>query len=90
MYLPSELNLTSDMLDVISVKKLLFDGSVTSSKTLAWESQSAFSLMSASLMAPLDDEYMNKLQLCGWKSALVITSVSSSMLAGLMSTMLKL
>lgn len=33
---------------------------------------------------------MNQLQLMGWNSAAVITSVSSSMFAGLMSTMLKL
>ncbi len=46
--------------------------------------------MSASLMVPLELAYMNQLQLMGWNSAAVITSVSSSMFAGLMSTMLKL
>jgi len=46
--------------------------------------------MSASLMVPLELAYMNQLQLMGWNSAAVMTSVSSSMFAGLMSTMLKL
>lgn len=53
-------------------------------------SQSALSLMSASLIVPFELAYMNQLQLCGWNSAAVMTSVSSSMLAGLISTMLKL
>ena len=39
---------------------------------------------------PLLEAYMNQLQLVGWNSAAVMTSVSSSMFAGLMSTMLKL
>ncbi len=34
--------------------------------------------------------YMKRLQCTGWNSAAVMTSVSSSMFAGLMSTMLKL
>lgn len=42
--------------------------------------------MSASLMVPLELEYMNKLQCMGWNSAAVMTSVSSSMFTGLMST----
>ncbi|KAH3666123.1 hypothetical protein OGAPHI_004312 [Ogataea philodendri] len=44
--------------------------------------------MSFSLMVPLDEEYMNRLQSVGWNSELVITSVSSSMFTGLISTML--
>ena len=46
--------------------------------------------ISANLMVPFELAYINQLQLVGWNSAAVITSVSSSMLAGLISTMLKL
>lgn len=46
--------------------------------------------MSASLIVPLELAYMNQLQLIGWNSAAVMTSVSSSIFAGLMSTILKL
>lgn len=46
--------------------------------------------MSASLIVPFELAYINQLQLVGWNSAAVITSVSSSMFAGLISTMLKL
>jgi hypothetical protein len=53
-------------------------------------SHRALSRISASLIVPLELAYMNQLQLMGWNSAAVITSVSSSMFAGLMSTMLKL
>lgn len=42
--------------------------------------------MSASLMVPLELEYMKRLQCNGWNSAAVMTSVSSSMLIGFMST----
>jgi hypothetical protein len=56
----------------------------------AWLSHSALCRMSASLMVPLELAYMNQLQLFGWNSAAVMTSVNSSMFAGLMSTMLKL
>lgn len=42
--------------------------------------------MSASLMLLFELEYINKLQCCGWNSAAVMTSVSSSILTGLMST----
>ena len=45
--------------------------------------------MSHSLMVPLLELYTNRLHSLGWNSEAVITSVSSSMLAGLMSTMLK-
>jgi hypothetical protein len=38
-------------------------------------------------MFDFEDEYMNRLQCKGWNSVAVITSVSSSMLAGLISTM---
>lgn len=51
-----------------------------------WE-QSAESRMSPSLMFALEDEYMKRLQWIGWKDAEVMTSVSSSMFCGLMSTM---
>ena len=57
---------------------------------LACWSHNALSLMSANLMVPLELAYMNQLQACGWNSAAVITSVSSSIFAGLISTMLKL
>ena len=50
-------------------------------------SHNADSLMSASLMLDFELEYMNMLQYDGWNSAAVMTSVSSSILAGLMSTM---
>lgn len=53
---------------------------------LACRSQRAESRMSASLMVPLELEYINKLQCMGWNSAAVMTSVSSSMFTGLMST----
>ena len=43
--------------------------------------------MSASLIVPLELEYMNWLHWVGWNSAAVMTSVNSSMLTGLMSTM---
>lgn len=57
---------------------------------LACWSQRALSLISASFIVPFELAYMNQLQLRGWNSAAVMTSVSSSMLAGLISTMLKL
>ena len=43
--------------------------------------------MSAILMFAFELEYMNTLHCVGWNSAAVMTSVSSSMFAGLMSTM---
>lgn len=43
--------------------------------------------MSASLMLLFELLYMKRLQCTGWNSAAVMTSVSSSMFAGLMSTM---
>lgn len=43
--------------------------------------------MSHSRMVPLLLLYTNTLHWCGWNSAAVITSVSSSMFTGLMSTM---
>ncbi|KAH3669810.1 hypothetical protein OGATHE_002622 [Ogataea polymorpha] len=89
MYLPFELNLTSDIEEVISVKKLWLDGSIYSSNTRAWLSHSELTRISFNLMVPFEEEYMNKLQSVGWNSALVITSVSSSILTGLISTMLK-
>lgn len=52
----------------------------------AFWSQRADSRMSANLMVPLLLLYINRLHCCGWNSAAVITSVSSSMLAGLIST----
>ena len=45
-------------------------------------------LMSHSRMVPLLELYTKRLHSFGWNSEAVITSVSSSMLAGLMSTML--
>ena len=87
---------------MISEKKDLFDGSSSSSNTgnsqspecanvshlhFACLSHKADSRMSASLIVPLELEYMNKLQCRGWNSAAVITSVSSSMFTGLISTM---
>lgn len=49
-------------------------------------SQRADALMSHKRIVPLLLLYTNVLQLFGWNSAAVITSVSSSMLAGLIST----
>ena len=43
--------------------------------------------MSASFMLLFELEYINKLQCDGWNSLDVMTSVSSSMFAGLISTM---
>lgn len=54
---------------------------------LEYWSQSAASRMSANLIVPFELEYMNRLQCIGWNSAAVMTSVSSSMFTGLMSTM---
>lgn len=53
---------------------------------LAYRSHSAASRMSANRMAPRLLLYIIMLQWWGWKAALVITSLSSSMLVGLMST----
>ena len=50
-------------------------------------SHKAESRMSASLMLLFELLYINKLQCTGWNSAAVMTSVSSSMFTGLMSTM---
>ena len=43
--------------------------------------------MSASLLLLFELEYMKTLHCVGWNSAAVMTSVSSSMFTGLMSTM---
>lgn len=43
--------------------------------------------MSLNLIVPLLELYMNRLQCCGWNSAAVMTSVSSSIFVGLISTM---
>ena len=61
-------------------------GGVGEDARLACRSQRAESRMSASLMVPLELEYINRLQCIGWNSAAVMTSVSSSMFTGLMST----
>ena len=50
-------------------------------------SHKAESRMSASLMLLFELLYMNKLHCVGWNSAAVMTSVSSSIFAGLISTM---
>mmetsp|Transcript_25851 Transcript_25851/g.62797 ORF Transcript_25851/g.62797 Transcript_25851/m.62797 type:complete len:225 (-) Transcript_25851:333-1007(-) len=73
---------------MISLKNDLDDGSSSSSKIFASLSHSAALRMSHSLIVPRLLLYMNRLHDLGWNSADVITSVSSSMLAGLMSTML--
>jgi hypothetical protein len=52
-------------------------------------SQSAAALMSHSLIVPLLLLYTNRLHSTGWNSAAVITSVSSSIFVGLMSTISK-
>ena len=54
---------------------------------LACLSQRAWSRMSQSRMVPLLLLYTKVLHCCGWNSAAVMTSVNSSILAGLMSTM---
>lgn len=97
---PSLENFTSEMEEMISEKKDFCDGSSSSSNSsrrqhwsaegslrLACWSHNAESRISASLMVPFELEYMNRLQCIGWNSAAVMTSVSSSMLTGLMSTM---
>eukprot|EP01139_Manchomonas_bermudensis_P010370 Amastigsp_a340305_166.p3 type:complete len:161 gc:universal Amastigsp_a340305_166:966-484(-) len=71
---------------MISEKNDLVAGSSGSSKVLACASQIAAARMSAILIVPFDDEYMNVEHESGWNSAEVITSVSSSMFSGLMST----
>lgn len=53
----------------------------------ACRSHNAESRMSASLMLLFELEYMKRLHCVGWNSAAVMTSVSSSILTGLMSTM---
>lgn len=59
---------------------------LTTCSHLVCLSQSAEALMSQRRKVPLLLLYTNKWQWCGWNSAAVITSVRSSMLAGLMST----
>lgn len=56
---------------------------------LACWSHNADSLISLNLIVPLLELYMNTLHCSGWNSAAVITSVNSSILAGLISTMSK-
>lgn len=80
----------SEIDEMISEKNDLFVASSVSSNTLACLSHNAAARMSANLMVPFDELYMNRLQWLGWNSALVMTSVNSSMFVGLMSTMLKL
>jgi hypothetical protein len=53
----------------------------------ACRSHNAEFRMSASLILLFELEYMKTLHCVGWNSAAVMTSVSSSMLAGLISTM---
>ena len=65
-------------------------GSMGSSNDLVWRSHNAAARISQILIAPLEDEYAKMLHDVGWKRAAVMTSVSSSMFGGLMSTMLKL
>mmetsp|Transcript_3567 Transcript_3567/g.12791 ORF Transcript_3567/g.12791 Transcript_3567/m.12791 type:complete len:277 (-) Transcript_3567:530-1360(-) len=76
------------MLAIISLKKLRFPGTSCSAKNLEWRSHRAASRMSASRIDPFELLYANTLHCVGWNSAAVITSVKSSMLDGLMSTML--
>lgn len=52
----------------------------------ACRSHNAESRISASFIFDLELEYMNRLQWFGWNSVAVMTSVSSSILTGLMST----
>mmetsp|Transcript_47039 Transcript_47039/g.112064 ORF Transcript_47039/g.112064 Transcript_47039/m.112064 type:complete len:210 (-) Transcript_47039:360-989(-) len=85
---PSRENRTSAMEEMISEKKERREGSSSSSNALAWVSQSARSRVSAILIEPREFDHRNRLQWSGWHDAAVITSVSSSMLSGLMSTML--
>ena len=59
----------------------------TLNSLFACSSHKALARMSHKRMEPLLLLYTNSLQLIGWNSAAVITSVSSSILAGLMSTM---
>ena len=87
-YLPSPLNLMSEMLAMISEKKLREPGASASSNILACALHSALRRMSARRMLPLLEEYANVWHCVGWKLAHVITSVRSSMFAGLMSTTL--
>mmetsp|Transcript_6889 Transcript_6889/g.13276 ORF Transcript_6889/g.13276 Transcript_6889/m.13276 type:complete len:211 (+) Transcript_6889:473-1105(+) len=88
MYRPSRENLISAMLLMISLKKLRLDGSSSSSNTLECSSQRALLRMSASLIEPLLLLQRKVLHCVGWHTAAVMTSVSSSMLSGLISTML--
>lgn len=77
----------SNSRDGISILEVI--GNTTGLRLACW-SHKALSLISASLIVPLELAYMNQLQLCGWNSAAVMTSVSSSIFAGFISTMLKL
>lgn len=103
MYRPSRLNFTSEMDEIISEKNERVVGSSSSSKPrmgvstsgnysrsdkhFAERSQRAESRISASLMLLFELEYMNKLHCVGWNSVAVMTSVSSSIFTGLISTM---
>ena len=70
-----------------SVSKLGYFKTLRGYEHFACLSHSAASRISASLMLLFELEYMNRLQCCGWNSVAVMTSVSSSMFTGLMSTM---
>ena len=87
MYRPELLSFTSLILEMISEKKLLLVGSSGSSNSLLCRSHRAADLMSHSLIVPLLLLYTKRLHSAGWNSAAVMTSVSSSMFVGLMSTM---
>lgn len=72
------------------VSAIAYSSSVEGYTRFWCSSHNARCRMSASLIVPFELAYINQLQLVGWNSAAVITSVSSSMLAGLISTILKL
>jgi hypothetical protein len=81
-----------DLLPPQNLKEYKFGVDFASAVNLhfACLSQRAESLMSANLILLFELEYINMLQCEGWNSVAVITSVSSSILTGLISTMSKM
>jgi len=80
-------------LDLLPLQNLWMDINLTeldcgrsASVHFAYLSHSAESRISASLILLFELEYMKRLQWKGWNSVAVMTSVSSSMFTGLMST----
>ncbi len=78
-------NVTSEIDEIISVKKFLFMLASLSSKLIAVWSHADDFLRSPSFITPLEVEKINWLSWKGWNCDAVITSESSSIFSGLRS-----